>query len=125
MFDGIRLITLMNKIEKILTFISVLVTVALVVLTHLVVQAGLSEGEPILSYSAYKQIWFWSIPLVLIGVVLCIKDISKRFSSSSRRNFWYLLFVFTGTVAFPVYFFMHGIKDKKRVDGDGLSTSQV
>ena len=102
----------MNKIEKILTIISLLWSLIFIVVTHFDVQAGLQGSEGYITPAQYN-IFFWvSLPLVLFGAVLCFKDIHQRFSEKSERSKWYLLFLFVGGFSYPYYFFKYAVKPR-------------
>lgn len=68
------------------------------------VQAGLQGQEAYMTLEQYHVFWWVSLPVVLFGVVLCLKDVRQRFSGKGERSKWYALLLFLGSIAYPYYF---------------------
>ena len=103
----------MNKIEKTLTSISLLWTLIFIVVMHLEVQASLQGHEGHMTLEQYNTFWWLSLPLVLFGAALCLKDVHQRFSNKKERNKWYALFLFLGAFLYPFYFFKYALKPRQ------------
>lgn len=102
----------MNKIEKILTSLSLIWALVFILVTHLEVQAGLQGSERYMTLEQYNMFWWVSLPLVLFGAALCTKDVHQRFSDKGERGKWYALFLFIGSLSYPYYFFKYAVKPR-------------
>ena len=102
-FSTAWLYAIMNKIDKTLTSISLLWALIFIVVTHLEVQAGLQGQDGFMTLEQYNIFWWVSLPLVLFGAVLCLKDVHQRFSDKGERSKWYVLFIFIGSLSYPYF----------------------
>ncbi|WP_269617707.1 hypothetical protein [Zhongshania sp. BJYM1] len=103
----------MNKIEKTLTSLSLIWALIFIVVTHMEVQASLQGKEAYMTLEQYNVFWWVSLPLVLFGAILCLKDVRQRFSDKGERSKWYALFLFIGSFAYPYYFFKYAVKPRQ------------
>ncbi|MEH6445255.1 MAG: hypothetical protein V7784_15275, partial [Oceanospirillaceae bacterium] len=107
-----ELYAFMNKIERVLTSMSLIFSLIFIVVTLLEVQASLDGIETIMTLEQYNIFWWVSLSLTLFGAALCLKDVHQRFSSANERSKWYLLFLIFGSFSYPYYFFKYAIKPR-------------
>jgi len=96
----------MNKIEKSLILIALIVSVVYIVAFNLNVPHYWSDEPRVISENTLKIIWYFALLFSIATIIVIIKDSGKR--NIENRTSWLAYILLLSVIAIPHYYLKYG-----------------